>query len=245
MDFHPATSGTVGAFLAICIAVMAAFITAVSASERRDSRPRGRRLVPVVATLVLWLAAVAIVVRSGWVAVQPMPRLMLFAGGCMLVPLCAGLLAPGRWLATTVPLGFLVGFQAFRLPLELVLHEWAAQGTIPGTMTWTGQNWDIVTGVVSVLAAPFAGRSRAVAWTANLIGAVLLLNVFRVVVLSSPLPFAWPVTPPLLLAFNLPYALIVPVCVGGALFGHIVLTRALLGPEESSSASADSSLRSG
>jgi hypothetical protein len=54
------------------------------------------------------------------------------------------------------------------------------------------------------------------------------LNVMRVVVLSSPLPFGWNVSPPLLLAFHLPYALIAPVCVGGALFGHIVLTRALI-----------------
>jgi hypothetical protein len=36
------------------------------------------------------------------------------------------------------------------------------------------------------------------------------------------------VTPPLLLALHLPYAWIGPVCVGGALAGHIVLTRALL-----------------
>ncbi len=41
---------------------------------------------------------------------------------------------------------------------------------------------------------------------------------------SSPLP----VEPPLVLAFHLPNALIVPVCVGGALFGHVALTRALL-----------------
>ena len=34
--------------------------------------------------------------------------------------------------------------------------------------------------------------------------------------------------PPLLLALHLPYMLIGPVCVGGALLGHIVLTRRLL-----------------
>lgn len=48
----------------------------------------------------------------------------------------------------------------------------------------------------------------------------------RVAIMSSPLPFAWgPQPPPLLLALHLPYALIGPVCVGGALFGHVVLTR--------------------
>jgi hypothetical protein len=122
----------------------------------------------------------------------------------------------------------LVAFQAFRLPLELVLHRWALEGTIPLTMTWTGDNWDIVSGIVALVAAPFAHRHRVVAWGANVVGIILLLNVIRVALLSSPLPFAWMVTPPLLLALHLPYAWIGPVCVGGALAGHIVLTRALL-----------------
>jgi hypothetical protein len=95
-------------------------------------------------------------------------------------------------------------------------------------MTWSGENWDIFSGIIAVMAAPFANRSRGIAWAANIIGSVLLLNVIRVAVLSSPLPFAWNVTPPLLLAFHLPYALIGPICVGGALVGHIVLTRALV-----------------
>jgi hypothetical protein len=112
--------------------------------------------------------------------------------------------------------------------LELILHSWANQGTIPTTMTWTGRNWDIVSGVVALLAAPLAGRSPAAAWLANATGLVLLFNVGRVAVLSSPVPFGWQVTPPLLLAFHLPYALILPVCVGGAVLGHVVLTRALL-----------------
>jgi hypothetical protein len=100
-------------------------------------------------------------------------------------------------------------------------------------MTWTGQNFDIVTGILALLAAPFpnraSSRGRAVGWTFNLIGLALLLNVMRVAVMSSPLPFAWKdVEPPLQLALHFPYALIVPVCIGGALIGHIALTRALL-----------------
>jgi len=59
------------------------------------------------------------------------------------------------------------------------------------------------------------------------VGLVLLANVMRVAVLSSPVSFGWPVTPKLELIYHLPYALIIPVCVGGALIGHIALTRAL------------------
>jgi hypothetical protein len=81
---------------------------------------------------------------------------------------------------------------------------------------------------VTLVVFPWADRYRAVAWFANVVGAFLLLNVMRVALFSSPVPFGWNVTPPLLLAHHLPYALIAPVCVAGALLGHIVLTRALL-----------------
>lgn len=73
-------------------------------------------------------------------------------------------------------------------------------------MTWTGSNPDIVSALVAWVAAPFAHKSRAVAWVANVIGFVLLLNVMRVAMMSSPLPFSWHVQPPLLLGMHLPYA---------------------------------------
>jgi hypothetical protein len=95
-------------------------------------------------------------------------------------------------------------------------------------MTWSGRNWDVVSGIAALVAAPFATRHRAVAWVVNVVGMVLLLNVMRVALLSSPVPFGWGTEPPLTLALHLPYALVGPVCVGGALAGHIVLTRALL-----------------
>ena len=94
-------------------------------------------------------------------------------------------------------------------------------------MTWTGQNWDIISGTAALICAPLATRYRITARVANIVGLALLVNVIRVAILSSPLPFAWGQQPPLLLALHLPYAFIGPVCVGGALFGHVVLTRAL------------------
>lgn len=211
----PASSASLAAFLAICLAIVAAYAWAT----------RGRTA-PLLG-LAVWLGLFCGLVLSGFLQAQPMPRLIIGFTFVNLVSLAAALSPLGRQLAEDVPIAALVGFQAFRLPLELVLHDWAAGGTIPGTMTWTGQNWDIVTGICALALAPLARRSPSAAWIANLLGLVLLLNVFRVVILSSPLPFAWPVQPPLLLAFHLPYALIVPICVGGALFGHVVLTRAL------------------
>jgi hypothetical protein len=222
MDFIPASPGSVIAFVAILAAVIAALLWAVHRAYRSI------KAVAIAAlALAVWLGILGGLVASGKMTSLPMNGLPFFFGSIILFCLGLGLSPVGARLATGVPLAALVGFQAFRLPLELVLHEWAAQGTIPETMTWTGQNWDIVSGIAALVCAPLAGRYPATARLANIVGFALLLNVMRVALLSAPVPFGWDIQPKLLVAFHLPYALIGPVCVGGALLGHVVLTRRL------------------
>lgn len=224
MNFVHASAGSVSAFVTIVCAVIVAFLVATY----RTFDGKLPRTLAVALGLGVWLGGLAGLVASGRLPSLPLSGLPLFFGVVFVVSIAAALSPLGGRMSATLPLAALVGFQAFRLPLELVLHSWAEQGTIPETMTWTGQNWDIVSGIVALLAAPLANRRRGLAWGANIVGGLLLLNVIRVAVMSSPLPFAWGQQPPLLLAWHLPYALIAPVCVGGALFGHLVLTRALL-----------------
>jgi hypothetical protein len=226
--FHPASPASVFAFLLVCGFVLAAFLRGIWSSARSEARDSVRRTLWVASGVALWLAFAASLVASGWVQAVPM-RLMVFGVASMLVSLAVGFSRIGKWLAEACPLPWLLAFQGFRLPLELILHSWVGQGVIPATMTWTGSNWDVLSGLAALVLAPFCRRSIVAAWTGNIIGFVLLLNVARVAVLSSPVPFGWhDVTPKLEVAYHLPYALIIPVCVGGALVGHIALTRALL-----------------
>ncbi len=51
-------------------------------------------------------------------------------------------------------------------------------------MTWSGQNFDIISGVAALLFLPFINRRRSLAWIPNTIGLLLLINVIRVVVSS-------------------------------------------------------------
>lgn len=221
------------AFLAV-VAFVAAAIPVAAFFANRAAPDGGRRAAIFTAVgMLAWIGLVCVAVGSGAMERLPLQGLPFFFGAVLIAGVWAGLSPAGGRIAANVPLVALVGFHAFRLPLELVLHSWAGQGTIPQTMTWDGQNWDIVSGAVAILVAPFAIRSRALAWGANIVGAVLLLNVIRVALLSSPIPIGWGQQPPLLLALHLPYALIGPVCVAGAIGGHIVLTRALLQPRTS------------
>jgi hypothetical protein len=233
MSFTPASAPSLAAFLAVLALVATCLVAGIHHASRRLGGPAGKRAALAALGLAAWLGLTAIPVASGALEAQPVPRAMIFLLACNLGGLVLGLSRVGGWLAAGLPLGALVAFQGFRLPLELVLHSWGGQGTIPMTMTWEGSNLDVITGIVSLALAWPASRSRAAAWAANLVGIALLANVARVAIMSSPFPFAWGVEPPLQLAFHLPYAWIVPVCVAGALAGHVVLTRALLRPQGS------------
>ena len=222
MEFHPASPASVIAFRFIIAAVVAEFFWAV-----HRAYGRGRASVIALSVLFVWLGALSGLVASGRMTSLPLQGLPFFFAPILVLSAGAALSPFGGKIATAVPLAALVGFQAFWLPLELVLHSWASQGTIPETMTWTGQNWDILSGLVALVAAPLTGRYPGAARFANIVGLALLMNVMRVAVMSSPVPFGWGQQPPLLLALHLPYAFIGPICVGGALFGHLVLTRKL------------------
>lgn len=180
-------------------------------------------------------------VLSGQMKTSPMPFIPLTFALIFGIGIKFALSPHGLKVATQIPLAYLVGFQSFRFPLELVLHDWAASGTVPPTMTWTGQNWDIVSGLVCLIAAPliyfFKDRQQklatAIAWIAQGISFALLINVIRVVVFSSPLPFAWPLENPIQLILYLPYAWIGPVMVIGAFVAHLITFRALLAQQKS------------
>lgn len=134
----------------------------------------------------------------------------------------------GMQIGQQFSLSFLIGLQAFRLPLELILHHWANVKTIPDTMTWSGQNWDVLSGIISLVAIPLVNKNIQLAWTVQIIGFGLLLNVLRVVIMSSSLPFSWGLENPLLLIMELPYAYIGPLFVGVALAFHLIVFRKLI-----------------
>jgi hypothetical protein len=165
-----------------------------------------------------------------WDATPP-PFLLLAATLC-LIGLRLSFSTVGRRLAEHVPLWTLVGVQAFRYPLELAMHRMYERGIMPEQMSYSGRNFDIVTGVTAILVAGLlltgrAGRKTALAW--NIVGMALLLNIVGIAILSTP-RFAyfggdrlnvWITYPPFVW---LPAVLVV-----AALAGHLVIFRAVLG----------------
>lgn len=227
MTFSPADPLSLTAFIAIVawIVVIAFFVIKRNVST----------LVAIITTtlwcgLFTWID-VSHALETHAVPMFPLTMFLIAAGGIVfgLSPLLAN--TPQFY-----SLGALVLFQSFRFPLELVLHRWAQEKVIPETMTWTGQNFDILAGLISLLVGAYIvlkgpklslQKQRQWAWIANIIGIVSLINVLRVIIMSSPLPFSWPVEPKLVLLAHFPYVFIGPICVSTAIAGHVILTRAL------------------
>lgn len=225
--FIPGNSLSVLCFEIIVAAVIVAVI-AITRHAYRDDADQARKVtMRVFLVYLIWLGLLLALIKSGQMQNLPMNGIPIFFGSVLVISSVAGISRFGGRLAVQTPLAALIAFQTFRLPLELILHHWAERGTIPSTMTWTGQNWDIVAGALAFVIWPIA-NNRTAAWGFNIIGSLLLLNVLRVALLSSPLPFGWDTQPPLQLFEHAPYFLIGPVLVGGAITGHIILTRALL-----------------
>jgi len=226
---HPPTL-TVVKFVLVLLVVQAMLLYAVFRTGV-DARTGGRRAAAAAAAFALVMVATAALASSGALAAAPRwtPAYPIVT---VLVALGLGLTRPGAAMAAAVAPVYWVLFQGFRLPLEIVLHAWGEAGTIPVQMTWSGQNFDVLAGVLAlVLGAGWLARPNAT-WlgvTAHVVGLGLLANVGRIALLSLPTPLKAFDGPPLLLPFHVPYTWIVPFAVGAALFGHVVGLRAIRG----------------
>ncbi len=165
---------------------------------------------------------------TGFSKTYPIPTLPLLMLFTMIFAFCFAFSKTGKLLTDSTSLLILVGIQGFRFPLELILHQWAEIGTIPNTMTWTGSNPDIIAGLLALFFLPLVMRNEKLAWIPQIIGSLLLINVVRVVIMSSPFPFSWNLENPLQLGIYFPYVLIVPIFVLPALIAHLLTFRKLL-----------------
>lgn len=181
--------------------------------------------------LLVWLGVPALLAFQGVLldfSARPPALLRVVGAGAILVVLFA--FSPwGKKTAAALPESLLVGGQAFRIPLEVMLFSLAGRGLLPVEMTFAGDNFDIITGL---LALPLWWKLRqltAPRWALYLwngIGLLLLLGVVTLAILSFPQPFAW-FTPENQLVAFFPWVWI-PTFLGPlALLGHLLLFRKL------------------
>ncbi|MCH2110181.1 MAG: hypothetical protein MK135_12705 [Polyangiaceae bacterium] len=163
------------------------------------------------------------------------PPLMLF----MLAAFCAVLYFSfsnfGLRLAAGLPLWALVAFHIFRLPLELLMHWGATLGVVPQLLTYSGSNYDILTGVFALVLSLIAYRVSVplrIFRVFNSIGLVLFVNVIVLSVLSRPTPFQQlSLDAPNIWVSFFPFIWLPTLLAPLALGGHLILLRRLVAEE--------------
>jgi hypothetical protein len=146
------------------------------------------------------------------------------------VTLWIGLSRLGLAFAEHFDVAWLIGAQAFRLPLELMLYRAKLEGLMPEQMSFAGLNYDIVTGVAAsgiLLWRAFAPVPRSLALAFNLLGSTLLCVIVGVSIVSFPSFAAFGPDRLNTWVFGFPYVYLPAVMVQMALLGHVLVFRKL------------------
>jgi hypothetical protein len=190
--------------------------------------------VAMLAVLLAYLVIPSALARSGMLNrydPPPAPPLLLLLGLTLLT--VAIVLSPiGARLAAGVGLGAVVVLQAFRIPVELLLHRLYLDGAVPIQMTYSGRNFDLISGLTGLVLGLWllSGRPvpRGVVFGWNLLGLALLVNIIGIAVLSTPVSFRlFTEGPPNLLPSTFPYIWLPSFLVQVALGSHLLVFRQL------------------
>ncbi len=226
-----ATSGMVALVAAVATGGVAA-IAAASRAAGEDPSVTSRRRRRAALAISGWLVLTGGLAASGRLAFGLVPPpVMILVAIAAAASTTTALTSTGRLLAASLPIPVLVGFQAFRLPLELVLHQLGLDGVLPVQMTYDGMNFDIVTGVTAIVVAAWAafGRvPRIVLRLWNVLGLVLLLAIVTIAILSVPGPTrVFENEPANTIVATLPFVWLPTVLVQAAWIGHLLVFRRL------------------
>jgi hypothetical protein len=251
---------SVAAFIVIPVVLVGALLWGTATAWRRSgatTTATGRAVMVVGALALAWMAVTWTIADRGilrsWDRTPPPFFLLVLSIVVISSVIAFGSL--GRHLARYLPLWILVAVQAFRLPLELAMHAMAERGIMPIEMTYTGRNFDIVTGITAIVVAAvlFANRTghadrngqhgrtgggnggsrgggvRTLVLLWNLLGLGLLFNVVIVAVLATPRFRYFGDSREHLNVFVTypPFIWLPAVMVLAALAGHLLIFRAL------------------
>lgn len=199
------------------------------------ARRNGRR------ALILSAAVFTVMAMSGFAAWSgtlsqfnrfPPPMLIMFASVFMM-SFAVGLSPFGRAAAAELSFAALIGLQGFRLPLELIMHHAGNIGIMPVQLSYSGYNFDSVTGISALLIFTLfkSGRpvSRSVLWAWNVWGSLCLVVIAIIAIATSPVIRLFGDEPQNLNTWVLyfPYVWLPVVLVTVAISSHVVITRKL------------------
>lgn len=224
-----------GMFVVLGLTLGIGFVVAIHAAWRRTgatAHQTRRATLLALAGTTTWMAGTLALASAGVLRFDSVPpTMMIMIAAIFGLAAFLGFSPVGARLAAGLSLPVLVAVQGFRLPLELMMHRAYTEGVMPVQMSYSGFNFDIVTGgtailVAAALATGLAGRRVAAAW--NVLGIGLLLGILVIAFLSAPLPIRVFMNEPAnVWITHAPFIWLPAVMVFSAILGHIIVLRRL------------------
>jgi hypothetical protein len=218
----------------LTVTLFSALVLVVAMIVIRGFRKAGWSSTMTIAVLFVYLVIPALLARAGVLdrySPPPPPALLLLLGQTVLTAVIV-FSSRGAALSSHLALGGVVLLQSFRIVVEFLLHRLYLEGVVPVQMTYSGRNFDIVTGITGLLLGVLLVRGRilprgvVLGW--NILGLVLLANIVGVAALSTPVPFrVFTEGPPNLLPSTLPWIWLPSFLVQVALGSHLLVFRML------------------
>jgi hypothetical protein len=221
------------AFLVLPTVMAIVFVWGTAAAWRRagQASSAGRVAVRAAAAAAIWMGVTLGLADRGiflnWDWTPPPFALLVVA----ILTLGASIaFSPLGARLAHLPLWTLVAAQAFRLPLEIAMHGLVDRGIMPEQMSYTGRNFDVLTGasaivVAALVKAGIGGRRLVAVW--NVAGFLLLVNIVVVAILSTPALAVFGHQHLNVFVFYTPFVWLPAVLVLAALTGHLIVFRAL------------------
>lgn len=213
----------------IAVLTAAAYVVLLARGDRR-------RLLQLAVWAAILFNVAAVAALSGLLArfdILPPPMAVMVLA-VVVLSFALGFSKLGGEAAAGRSFAALIGIQAFRFPLELVMHRAAETGIMPTQLSYSGYNFDIATGVGALVLGVFLARGAAVPkwvlWAWNVWGLYCLAAILAIALAGSPMLRLFGAEPENLNTWVLffPYSWLPVILVTVALSGHLLVTRKLL-----------------
>ena len=223
------SSSTLGLFVLTLIGVLAGLFWGVY-------RYLPKKFLSVSAGIVAWTAVIGIPAFFGFFErfdTFP-PRILLILAPMVLFLIFLSVSPTGRVPAQHFPLTFLIGFQVFRIPVEIFLYRAYTEGQLPIEMTFAGRNYEIFIGssapLVAMLTHYYPHRFGSLLLFWNVLGMVILSVVVFHGLGAAPTPIQFlHLNPDNRVIGYFPYVYLPSILVFTAFTLHILAIRKIRG----------------
>jgi hypothetical protein len=185
----------------------------------------------IIAGLAIWLAYVGLFSALGYMrdpSLRP-PGIVWLIGPFLLFVVFVVRSNMGARVAAAIPLWLILGFESFRIGVELLIHRLWEDGLVPKLLTYAGGNVDMFVGLSAPIIAWIVARGRlglrlAMGW--NVLGLLSLANAAASSMLTGPLKLISTEVPNVAMGF-FPYSFIPGFLAPLAVTLHVLAIRAI------------------